>query len=101
MAKGQEAKNNVAKRIQMAFGSDFIGEFDKKIYVWSNEAGERVQVALAMTCPKVPVGAINQSTSLDFEDTTVTSAAPTVFEPAEFTQKERQTVESLMSALGL
>jgi hypothetical protein len=101
MAKGSEAKTNVIQRIQSAFGSDFIGEFDKKIYVWSTEAGERVQVALTLTCPKVPVGAINQSTSLDFENPVVTEAAPTVFEPAEFTAKERKTVEELMKALGL
>ena len=33
MAKGQEAKNLVAQRIQAAFGADYIGEYDKKYYV--------------------------------------------------------------------
>lgn len=101
MAKGQEAKNNVMQRIQSAFGSDFIGEFDKKIYVWSTENGERMQVALALTCPKVPVGTINQSTTQDFENPMIATAAPTSFEPAEFTSDERQTVEDLMKKLGL
>lgn len=101
MAKGAEAKANVTQRLAAAFGSDFIGEFDKKVYVWSTEGGERVQVALAMTCPKVPVGTINQSATQDFENPTVASAAPTSFEPAEFTATERKTVEDLMKQLGL
>lgn len=101
MAKGAEAKANVMQRIAAAFGSDFVGEFDKKIYVWSTEGGERMQVALAMTCPKVPVGTINQSTTQDFENPTITSAAPVSFEPAEFTESERKTVEDLMKQLGL
>ena len=101
MAKGSEAKANVMQRIAAAFGNDFIGEFDKKIYVWSTEGGERMQVALAMTCPKVPVGTINQSTTLDFENPTIASAAPTSFEPAEFTDSEQKTVEDLMKQLGL
>lgn len=101
MAKGQEAKNKVIQRIQAAFGADFVGEFDKKIYVWSNEAGEKVQVALALTCPKVPVGTINQSPVQDFENPMIATAAPVSFEPAEFTASERKTVEDLMKQLGL
>ena len=55
MARGQEAKNYVAKKLAEAFGADYIGEIDKKYYVWSKENGERVQVAISMTCPKTPV----------------------------------------------
>lgn len=101
MAKGAEAKAGVIKKIAAAFGNDFIGEFEKKVYVWSTENGEPIQVALALTCPKVPVGTINQSPTQDFENPTINSAAPTSFEPAEYTQQERKTVEELMSALGL
>ena len=54
-----------------------------------------------MTCPKVPVGTINQSSTLDFENFTEVSAAPTKFEPAEITENERKTVEQLMKELGL
>lgn len=101
MAKGAEAKAGVVQRIQAAFGNDFIGEFDKKIYVWSMEGGERTQVALALTCPKVQVGTVNQSPTMDFENPMVATAAPTVFQPAEFTDTERKTVEDLMKQLGL
>jgi len=101
MAKGQEAKNLVAQRIQAAFGADYIGEYDKKYYVWSTENGEKIQIAISMTCPKVQVGTINQSATMDFENPMEISAAPTTFEPAEFTDSERKTVEQLMKELGL
>ena len=39
MAKGAEAKANVVKKIQAAFGADFVGEYDKKVYVWAQEIG--------------------------------------------------------------
>lgn len=101
MAKGSVAKELVAKKIQEAFGPAWIGEYDKKYYVWSEENGEKMQIAIAMTCPKVPVGTINQSPVMDFENPTEMKAAPTVFEPAEFTDQERKTVEELMKELGL
>ena len=37
MAKGAVAKENVTKILAEAFGSNFIGEYDKKIYVWAND----------------------------------------------------------------
>jgi hypothetical protein len=40
MAKGTLAKQNVTDKIRSAFGADFIGEYDKKIYVWANDGGE-------------------------------------------------------------
>ena len=59
MAKGSTAKVNVQNKIAMAFGADYIGEQDKKIYVWADDGGERVQIAIAMTCPKTPIAAEN------------------------------------------
>ena len=101
MAKGAEAKLHVIEKIAAAFGTDYIGEFDKKIYVWSTEGGEKMQVAIAMTCPKVPVGIVNQSNELNFENNMNNAVRPTSFEPAEFTDNERKTVEELMKQLGL
>lgn len=103
MAKGAEAKIDVANRIAKAFGSDWIGEVDKKYYVWGNEGGERVQICIAMTCPKVPVGAVAISSSLkgeiNFDEEPV--IAPTKFEPAEISQQEIDNVTELMKRLGL
>ena len=105
MAKGAIAKTEVIKRIQTAFGADYIGEFDKKVYVYANENGEKIQIAISLTCPKVPVActtapAVDNSGDWDFEDAAVTTA-PTSFEPAEITDEERDNVAALMERLGL
>lgn len=104
MAKGAIAKQEVIEKIASAFGEDFIGEVDKKIYVWSEENGERVQVAIALTCPKVPVNIgnsipTNDSGDWDFSDDAVTT--PTPIERAEITPEEKAKVADLMSRLGL
>lgn len=104
MARGNIAKQEVIDKLKSAFGADFIGEYDKKIYVWAKENGERVQVALALTCPKVPVEVSSAPITGDFnfEDdapATVVAAAP--FQPAEITDDERARVEKLMAELGL
>ena len=106
IAKGAIAKQNVTKKIQEIFGADFIGEIDKKIYVWTQENGERVQVAISLTCPKTPVSISdnpipNFSGGLDFESMGAAVAAPTTFVPAEISEEEKQTVAELMARLGL
>lgn len=102
MARGAEAKKVVIEKIQQAFGSDFIGEYDKKIYVWSNENGERLQIAIALTCPKNPVGTTSLDNKLDFTDTkSNTVVAPTVSEPPEVTQEEQDRIAALMEQFGL
>lgn len=104
MAKGAIAKEAVIKKIAAAFGADYIGEFDKKIYVWAMENGEQVQIALSLTCPKVPVVINNtvQTGDFNFEEpseTIISTAA--VFTPAEITDEERENVAALMARLGL
>ena len=42
MAKGTIAKENVTRKIIEAFGKDYIGEFDKKLYLWADDGGDRV-----------------------------------------------------------
>lgn len=106
MAKGAEAKANVVKKIQAAFGADFIGEYDKKVYVWAQENGEKIQIAISMTCPKNPVGVVNPAAmdfggDLDFENMGASVIAQMNFEPAEISDEEKQTVADLMAKLGL
>ena len=106
MAKGAEAKANVVKKLQAAFGADFVGEYDKKVYVWAMENGEKIQIAITMTCPKTPVGAVAPTAldfggDLDFENMGAPVIAQTSFEPAEISEDEKQTVADLMAKLGL
>lgn len=89
MAKGNIAKAAVENKIKEAFGADYIGVFDKKLYVYADDGGERVQIALTMTCPKTFVGV----------DTPI--EAPDVFQPAEISQEEQDNLRALIEKLGL
>lgn len=89
MAKGNIAKQNIENKIKEVFGADYIGIFDKKLYLWADDGGERVQVALTMTCPKVFVGV----------DTPI--EIPDEFQPAEITQQEQDNLKMLIERLGL
>lgn len=104
MARGSEAKIKIKKKIEEAFGSDYIGEYSNKIYVWADDGGERVQIAISMTCPKVEVGNIDLTSAAggghDFSEPTIVTA-PTTSQPAEITKEEEQTIEDLIAALGL
>ncbi len=103
MAKGAVAKANAVSLIKKAFGTDYIGEFDKKVYIWADDGGERVQLAISMTCPKVQVGAVPATPigeeGFNFEEEP--TVAPTTFEPAEVTQEEIDNITELMKKLGL
>ena len=103
-ARGSIAKEKVVNIIAKAFGKDFVGEFDKKIYVWAEENGERVQIALTMTCPKVPVGDIDYkaepTSTLDFEN--MSAALVNYSNPAtEITDDEKRYIADLLDKLGL
>ena len=111
MAKGALAKEDVAKKLAAAFGADYLGEYDKKYYVYGYENGEKVQIAIAMTCPKTPVeftpvvtSGYVQTGDWNFDDdvpaaVTTTATAPSA--PVEITQEERNNIAELMARLGL
>ena len=103
MAKGQIAKEKVANIIKTAFTNDYIGEFDRKHYVWADDGnGQRVQIAIALTCPKVLRGIEETSpTALNFEDDENSAVEAAAFKPAEISQEEQDTLAELMSKLGL
>ena len=104
MAEGTIGKQNVINKIKQAFGADFIGEYDKKIYVWTTENGERIQIALSLTCPKVPVAISDNPTTGDFnfeDDAPNVVVAAGAYQPAEITKEERERVNDLMKRLGL
>lgn len=106
MAKGTIAKDLVEKKIIAAFGADYVCTADKKIYVQALENGEKVQIAISLTCPKVPIIVDNtvQIGDYNFEDPTpavVTTNATGTFTPAEISDEERKNVADLMARLGL
>lgn len=103
MAKGTNAKNAVINKIAMAFGTDYIGEIDKKVYVWADDGGEKVQIAIALTCPKNPVEAGGVSAApasgWDFSDKAVIASTPV--SKAEITPEEQARIADMMNRLGL
>ena len=102
MAKGTIAKEKVTKVIADAFGADYIGEFEKKLYVWADDGNDRIQVSIALTCPKVYRGVEETTpTALNFDDDEDSSAKQDSFKPAEISQEEQDTLADLMAKLGL
>lgn len=105
MARGAEAKEKVAKKLAEVFGEDWIGEYEKKYYIWSNEGGERIQLAITMTCPKVPIEVASQAdTGGDWDWGDTAKAQPIAVNnaaPAEITDEEINNVKTLLERLGL
>lgn len=103
MAKGNSAKTRVVKKIKEAFGKDFIAEVDKKLYVWADDDGERVQIAISLTCPKVQIetgettNMFSNSYGYDFEAMDSAPAAPV----ADITPDEKENIANLLAKLGL
>lgn len=101
MAKGAIGKEHVIEKIMSAFGSDYIGVFDGKVYVWADDGGDRVQISLALTCPKVMRGVEETGPAvLNFDDEP-SAAKPTGFQPATVSAEEQETLAALMEKLGL
>lgn len=103
MAKGATAKTKIAEKLKTLFGADYVGESGGKHYVWENDGAEKVQIAISLTCPKNPIGAVDMSNAfgdgLDFEAEPV--LVQTKFEPAEITEQEKDNLKALMDRLGL
>lgn len=97
--KGAAAKEQVIKRISSAFGEDFIGEVDKKIYVWANDNGEKVQIAISLTCPKNFVENVSSVKNKNDEILDFSAETPNV--NVEISDEEKKNIAELMAKLGL
>jgi hypothetical protein len=103
IARGTIAKQVITKKLQDAFGADFLGEFDKKIYLQAPENGEMVQIAISMTCPKNTIEVSNapaiKNGMIDFEsqEMVVTNSQP----DTEVSVEEKTTIIEMMKRLGL
>lgn len=94
MAKGAEAKEKIINVLKDAFKDSFIGVVDKKIYVWSEENGEQVQVAISLTCPKTPIECGNADSGGSIPSSQVEHVT-------ELSSEDKQAVERLKSMLGI
>jgi len=107
MARGDQAKAEVVRKLQEAFGADYIGEANKKYYVWAKDNGQKCQISISLTCPKVEleVGAAAPATSnggWDFESAAIAQPiGQTSFEPAEITEEEENNIAELLRRIGM
>lgn len=88
--RGSIAKARVIEKIREAFGGDFITTENNKTYIWADDGGERVQIAISLTCPKNFVGALKGIPITNDNVNTV-----------EITDQEKHNIELLMNRLGL
>ena len=106
MAKGDLAKAEMTKKIIACFGQENVIQANKKLYVNTKENGEPIQICIAMTYTKNPVGeeiataVATAKTGVDF-GAFGAPTEPEPVQPAEITPSERQTVQELMKSLGL
>ena len=106
MAKGNIAKENLINKIIESLGESYLGTYDKKYYFVMPENGEKVQIAISMTCPKTPVefaATSDDGGDWNFTDDTpkATPIAVSNAAPAEITEAEKQNIADLMARLGL
>ena len=103
MAKGTIAKNKIIEKIKNLYGKNYVGEVAGKCYIYEDDGGEKIQIAISLTCPKNPIGTVDMgsafSDGLDFEAPPVLTQ--TKFEPAEITEQEVENLSAMMERLGL
>ena len=93
--KGTLAKENVINKIKDAFGDDYFGIVDKKVYLWVNENGEKIQICVAFTCPKQPIAVVPSDSTLE------TDAPSAATKTVETSKEEEDTINNFMKQLGL
>lgn len=104
-AKGSKAKENVKKVIANAFGDNFVGEADKKLYVWADDGGETVQIAITMTMPKNPIGTAPKNSN-DWTDSPVSTGgivgnAGIAGEGEVISEEDEAKIQALMKELDI
>ena len=102
MAKGQIAKEQVSNIIKKAFGKDYILTYNNKIYIWADDGGERIQIAISLTCPKTLVGVdvAEPKERSAFDDYLTDDVEKANAAAAEITNKEKETIADLRRTLG-
>ena len=92
--KGSVAKLFVENKIKEVFGEDFVGSADKKLYVLADDGGQKVQIAISLTCPKVGLDIEGKG----FVDDIGTYTGEPVI---EITPEEEANIQTLIKKLNL
>lgn len=102
--KKQEAKDYIENRIATLLGADYIDTVGGKIYAFGkSKDGEKIQIAISLTCPsnpiKVPENSVEFS-GFDWSDQP-TLAAPTQEKLTGPSAEEMSNIANMLASLGL
>lgn len=105
--KGANAKIQVENLIKEAFGANFAGVADRKLYVWADDGGEKVQIAITLTCPKINVdfgdnaGGFIEAGPATGDVGSYAGKRITTEPIIEMTPEEEANIQTLLEKLGL
>lgn len=101
--RGDLAKQSAIATIQAAFGDDFVGLIDKKLYVNVKDGpnGEVVQLSIALTMPKTPVSASAVPVTAPATDGNVAAWESKPTTPTELSAEDKAKVADLCARLGI
>lgn len=104
MAKGSIAKSEVYSKVMGMFPGSFMYNDGKELRINMEEDGEPIQIKLVLTVAKTPVSNGDDNAlpgaAVASNDTSVASEVTTSV-PAQVSDEEKQSVQDLMSKLGL
>lgn len=101
--RGDLAKQSAIATIQAAFGDDFVGLIDKKLYVNVKDGpnGEAVQLSIALTMPKTPVSASAVPVTTPATDGNAAAWESKPATPTELSAEDKAKVTDLCARLGI
>ena len=96
--KGDYARETVYKKIAQAFGENYVGVVDKKIYVnEKDEDGTEIQFSIAITMPKNTIAKQGDvASSGELEPTPIVASSN-----FEISDAENEKIQQLMNELGI
>lgn len=97
--KGNIAKKFVFDAIKEVFGTAYAGEKDGKLYLNLDEDGVPVQVALSITCPKVPFVA-DDATPAPAQATSAAFPEPEKQAAPDVSKDEDEMISKFISSFG-
>lgn len=101
--RGDLAKQSAIATIQAAFGEDFVGLIDKKLYVNVKDGpnGEVVQLSIALTMPKTPVNTSAVPVTAPATDGNAAAWESKPATPTELSAEDKAKVADLCARLGI
>ena len=102
MARGQELKKEITKKILEFFPNSFLYNDGKEIRICGQENGEEIQVKVTLTAAKENVySGQDNATPGEFVSTNLENNKPAEQRIVQPTQEEKENVRKLMETFGL